>query len=64
MADRDGPRIDTTRIGLLGGSRGAMSTLYASIKRFHRMDARPGADFAVYMSFYPPCSRTTLTTPT
>ena len=52
------PRIDATRIGLLGGSRGAMSTLYASIKRFHRMYAPAGADFAVYMSFYPPCSRT------
>ena len=52
------PRIDATRIGLLGGSRGAMSTLYAGIKRFHRMYAQAGADFAVYMAFYPPCSRT------
>jgi dienelactone hydrolase len=51
------PRIDATRIGLLGGSRGAMSTLYASLKRFHRMYAPEGAHFAVYMSFYPPCSR-------
>ena len=49
------PRIDATRIGLLGGSRGAMSALYASIKRFRRMYAPAGADFAVYMSFYPPC---------
>ena len=52
------PRIDSTRIGLLGNSRGAMSTLYAGIKRFQRMYAPTGADFAVYMSFYPPCSRT------
>ena len=52
------PRIDVTRIGLLGGSRGGMSTLYASINRFRRMYAPAGADFAVYMSFYPPCSRT------
>ena len=58
------PRIDATRIGLLGGSRGGMSTLYASFKRFHRMYAPAGADFAVYMSFYPPCSRTISTTPT
>ena len=52
------PRIDATRIGLLGRSRGAVSTLYASLKRFHRMYAPAGADFAVYMSLYPPCSRT------
>ena len=52
------PRIDATRIGLLGGSRGAMSTLFATSKRFHRMYAPAGADFAVYMAFYPPCSRT------
>ena len=52
------PRIDATRIGLLGGSRGATSTLYASIKRFHHMHALSGADCAVYMAFYAPCSRT------
>lgn len=52
------PRIDATRIGLLGRSRGAQSTLYASLTRFHRLYAPAGADFAVYLSFYPPCSRT------
>jgi dienelactone hydrolase len=52
------PRIDATRIGLLGASRGATSSLYASSKRFHRMYAPAGADFSVYMSLYPPCSRT------
>ena len=35
-----------------------MSTLYASSRRFHRMYARADADFAVYLSLYPPCSRT------
>ena len=52
------PRIDPTRIGLLGNSRGAFATLYASMKRFHRMYAPTEAQFAVYLSFYPPCART------
>jgi dienelactone hydrolase len=52
------PRIDSTRIGLLGNSRGAVSALYAGVKRFQRMYAPTGADFAVYLSLYPPCSRT------
>jgi len=52
------PRIDPARIGLLGNSRGAVSALYASLTRFHRMYAPPEAKFAVYLSFYPPCSKT------
>ena len=52
------PRIDATRIGLLGNSRGAVSALYAGVKRFQRMYAPTGADFAVYLSLYPPCSKT------
>lgn len=49
------PRIDPTRIGLLGNSRGAVSTLYASMKRFQRMYAPVDAQFAVYLSLYPLC---------
>jgi dienelactone hydrolase len=49
------PRIDPARIGLLGASRGAVSTLYASMKRFQRMYAPADAQFAVYLSLYPPC---------
>jgi dienelactone hydrolase len=52
------PRIDPTRIGLLGNSRGGMATLYAPLKRFHRMYAPADVQFAVYLSFYPPCTRT------
>jgi dienelactone hydrolase len=51
-------RIDPTRIGLLGSSRGGVSALYASMKRFQRMYAPVDAQFAVYLSLYPPCSRT------
>lgn len=52
------PRIDPTRIGLLGNSRGAVSTLYASMKRFQRMYAPVDAQFAVYLSLYPLCYKT------
>jgi len=52
------PRIDPARIGVLGQSRGAVSALYASLTRFQRMYGPPDAQFAVYLSFYPPCSRT------
>ena len=52
------PRIDPARIGLFGNSRGGVSALYASLKRFQRMYAPPDAQFAVYLSFYPPCSKT------
>jgi dienelactone hydrolase len=52
------PRIDPSRIGLLGNSRGGVSSLYASVKRFQRMYAPVDAQFAVYLSLYPPCSKT------
>jgi dienelactone hydrolase len=52
------PRIDSTRIGILGGSRGGVVALYASLTRFQRMHAPSGTAFAVYLSFYPPCSKT------
>ena len=51
-------RIDTSRIGLLGGSRGGRIALYASLKRFQRMHAAPGAAFAVYFPFYAHCNAT------
>jgi dienelactone hydrolase len=50
------PRIDATRIGLFGGSRGGRIALYASLKRFQRMYATSGTAFAVYLPFYAPCS--------
>jgi dienelactone hydrolase len=52
------PRIDATRIGIFGGSRGGRVALYASLKRFQRMYASPGTEFAVYLPFYAPCSTT------
>jgi dienelactone hydrolase len=51
------PRIDPSRIGLFGNSRGGVGALYASVMRFQRMYAPADATFAVYISLYPPCTR-------
>jgi len=52
------PRIDPTRIMLVGFSRGGQNALYASLKRFHRLHASPGTEFAAYVAFYPDCTYT------
>lgn len=49
------PRIDPSRIGLMGFSRGGQAALYASLKRFQRMHAPADAAFALFMAFYPEC---------
>jgi len=50
------PRIDPARIMLVGFSRGGQNALYASLKRFHRLHASPGTEFAAYVAFYPDCT--------
>ncbi len=49
------PRIDATRIALMGFSSGGRAALYASLKRFQRMHGPMGQEFAAYIAFYPPC---------
>jgi dienelactone hydrolase len=49
------PRIDPARIALMGFSRGAQPTLYASMKRFQRMHGTVGQEFAAYVPFYADC---------
>jgi len=55
------PRIDPERIALMGSSRGAQATLYASLVRFQRMHGPTGAAFAAYIPFYPDCRTSFLT---
>ena len=49
------PRIDPSRIALMGFSRGAHPALYASMKRFQRMHGPVGHEFAGYVGFYADC---------
>jgi len=52
------PRIDPSRIALMGFSRGGQATLYASLKRFNQMWNKSGIHFAAYLPFYPDCMTT------
>jgi dienelactone hydrolase len=52
------PRVDPGRIAVMGFSRGAQATLYASLKRFHKQWNPGGVDPAAYIALYPPCITT------
>jgi dienelactone hydrolase len=53
------PRIDPTRVMLMGFSRGGQNALYSSLTRFQRMHASGSVvHFAAHIAFYPDCSYT------
>ena len=52
------PRLDPTRIAILGFSRGAIAALFASSRRFQSLHGPKGIEFAAYIGFYTPCDPT------
>jgi dienelactone hydrolase len=50
------PRIDPDKIAVMGFSKGAIPSLYASMNRFQSAYASEGASFAAYIGFYTPCN--------
>jgi dienelactone hydrolase len=51
------PRVDPTRIALMGFSKGGFVALYSSLRRFQRAYSSPGLEFAAFIPFYAPCNR-------
>lgn len=49
------PRVDPSRIAVMGFSRGGHVALYASMKRFQRMWNVGGIEPAAYIALYPSC---------
>jgi dienelactone hydrolase len=50
------PRIDPNKIAIMGFSKGAVPSVYASMNRFQNAYASEGASFAAYIGFYTPCN--------
>ncbi len=51
----DHPRVDTSRIAVIGFSRGAIVSLYGAMTRFQDMWNHSGIDPVAYVSYWTPC---------
>jgi dienelactone hydrolase len=49
------PRVEPSRIAVMGSSKGGFAALYSSMRRFQGLWAPPGLEFAAYLPFYPRC---------
>jgi dienelactone hydrolase len=49
------PRVDPSHIAVMGFSKGGFAALYSSMRRFQRLWATPGLEFAAYVPFYARC---------
>ena len=50
------PRIDATRIAVMGFSKGAVASVYSSNQRFRKMYGPSNAEFAAHIGLYTPCN--------
>jgi len=49
------PRVDPTRIAVMGFSKGGFAALYSSMRRFQEMWAPANVEFSAYFPFYTRC---------
>jgi dienelactone hydrolase len=49
------PRIDPSRIAVMGFSKGAEAAVYSSNERFRKLYGPPNVEFAAHIGLYTPC---------